>query len=200
MNVLPSLVSMSMVCFVVASATLSSQQLELDDIKILAFAVSWQNLQNNIFLEKYQQKSIWRKHFSKLDCLKKKEKKKVELKSLKLEFQDFSQGTRVLYKWNSSFLDLSSMFFFVFLVHVRLHPRGNGQFQKQSNLLKCFIRMLCSKIFSKKLLFGKFCPISLLKVFGLLFFLVEPLAKDHIANLLFLIFFLLFNFFFLLSA
>ena len=59
-----------------------------------------------------------------------------------------------------------------FLVHVRLHPRElsvNGlelefklefvklEFQKQSNLLKCFIRMLCTKIFSKKLLFGKFC-------------------------------------------
>ena len=53
---------------------------------------------------------------------------------------------------------------FFFLVHVRLHPRElsvNGlelEFQKQSNLLKCFIRMLCTKIFSKKLLFGKFCP------------------------------------------
>ena len=36
------------------------------------------------------------KHFSKLDCfLKKKKKKKVELESMKLEFQDFSQGTRV---------------------------------------------------------------------------------------------------------
>ena len=45
---------------------------------------------------------------------------------------------------------------------------GNGlelefdklEFQKQFNLLKCFIRMLCSKIFSKKLLFGKFCLIK----------------------------------------
>ena len=59
--------------------------------------------------------------------------------------------------------------FFFFLVHVRLHPRElslNGlelefvklKFQKQSNILKRFICMLCTKIFSKKLLFGKFCP------------------------------------------
>ena len=42
------------------------------------------------------------------------------------------------------------LFFSFFLVNVRLHPRGNGlelEFQKQSNLLKCFIRMLCSKFF-----------------------------------------------------
>ena len=35
------------------------------------------------------------KHFSKLDYLMKKNKIKVELESMKLEFQDFSQGTRV---------------------------------------------------------------------------------------------------------
>ena len=35
---------------------------------------------------------MWRKHFSKLDF---KKKKKVELESLKLEFQDFSKGTQV---------------------------------------------------------------------------------------------------------
>ena len=35
------------------------------------------------------------KHFSKLDFFLKKKKKKVELESMKLEFQDFSQGTRV---------------------------------------------------------------------------------------------------------
>ena len=36
---------------------------------------------------------MWRKHFSKLDF--KKKKKKVKLEYLKLEFQDFSQGTQV---------------------------------------------------------------------------------------------------------
>ena len=39
---------------------------------------------------------MWMKHFSKLDCLKKK--KKVELELPRLEFQvhkNYSQGTRV---------------------------------------------------------------------------------------------------------
>ena len=82
-------------------------------------------------------------------------------------FSFFLNGTWVsetrvprFFTWNSSFLDSSSTFF-SFWVHVRFHLRGNGlelEFQKQSNLLKCFIRILYSKIFSKKLLFGKFCP------------------------------------------
>ena len=53
---------------------------------------------------------------------------------------------------------------FFFLVHVRLHPRGNGlelefdklEFQKQFNLLKCFIRMLCSKFFLKNYYLANF--------------------------------------------
>ena len=66
---------------------------------------------------------------------------------------------------NSSFRDSSSiqfhlLFFLLFWVHVRLHPRGNGlelefvklKFQKQSNLLNYFIRMLYGKFFSKTLL------------------------------------------------
>ena len=73
-------------------------------------------------------------------------------------FQDFSQGTRVSETrvlYNSTFF-----FFLLFWVHVRLHPRGNGlelefvklKFQKQSNLLNYFIRMLYGKFFSKTLL------------------------------------------------
>ena len=85
----------------------------------------------------------------------------VELESLKLEFQDFSQGTRVLYKWNSSFLDSSSTFFF--LVHVRLHLKRNGlelkfvklMFQKKSNLLNVSFVCYVATFFLKGYCGGK---------------------------------------------
>ena len=51
--------------------------------------------------------------------------------------------------------------FFFFWFRSDFTQEGIGlelEFQKQSSLLKCFIRMLCTKFFSKKLLFGKFCP------------------------------------------